>query len=234
MFQTQSFEGKGNFIYFGSCIILLTESFSNSDKSISPIKEGKGPQQQIPEYFEEEKITFLSAKIVIVSNKSMLGDLLAKQLGLDLGRSIANFENFVLEQEFVLKSNIVSKSATIIKQIDRIHEKYATEHRLPVIVNNEVKHNKFVNLESDLQERGNGHMSKPRASPPPKSKVLIIEESVEQLASDDEIEFGVFQGSPNKRETLKEINKVHKEETKALKGHIKEQGEHEDESWKKL
>jgi hypothetical protein len=165
----------------------------------------------------------------------MLGDILSKQLALDLGRSIANFDNFVLEQEFVLKSDIIKKSATIIKQIDKIHEKYAAEHRKPVIVKEEKKNPvKVENPESDNPGQRSVHKVKPKLSPNPKSKVLVIEESVEHLKSDEEVEFGIFKGSPNKPESFQEIEKVHREESKALSGQVQAQEQSEDESWKDL
>lgn len=155
---------------------LELEYFSNSNKSVNQLNDKEKAVHLIPEYVEEDKITFLNVRIVVVSNKGMLGDILSKQLALDLARSIANFDNFVLEQEFVLKSDIIKKSATIIKQIDKIHEKYAAEHRKPVIIKEEPKPIKVENPEIISPVRENSHKAKANASPNPKSKVLVVEE----------------------------------------------------------
>lgn len=68
-------------------------------------------------FFEEEKITFLNAKIIVKPGSGYFNQLLAKQLALDMGRSVAHFECFLIDHCFLIQCNLTEKSNNIMKQL---------------------------------------------------------------------------------------------------------------------
>ena len=59
------------------------------------------------EAFPGQKITFLKAKIVVRPGNFYFSEYVAKQLALDLGRSIGNLQSFIKEEEFLRQSDII-------------------------------------------------------------------------------------------------------------------------------
>ena len=71
-------------------------------------------------FFTEGNITFLDAKILVKPSKGFFNDLVAKQVALDLGKSIANYELFIAEQSFYDKSVINNETISLSKQFIKV------------------------------------------------------------------------------------------------------------------
>lgn len=145
------------------------------------------------QFFQEEQVTFVDAKLIVKPINGYFCDVLVKQLAYDFGKSISNFENYVIEKAFLNDSKIITKSQNIVDQIAAIKYGLSVDssgnNLSPTKVKTNAKSKDNADSNESSKQRKSHKSSKEKSSKQkkPKKKDIVVEEETVEI-DDDELD----------------------------------------------